>query len=425
MKGLLLSISLLFNLMSAGYSQNNRICANDYIAQGKTLENAIILAFKKGDDVYIKSGSYNLDSTIDILPNKHLMGEGNVTLNFGSKVYYGIGLATGSTLENITIDGGNNLVVGVISGNAKNVVVDKCTVKNCQARGALSAYGIFIKNGTSATVTNNTIVNILSSDPKAANRGIAIGNTQGTTKITNNSVTNVTGPANADGIGVNDNGLSGSAISSSTTLISNNKIHNAWNRGIKIQANGIKCTITNNVITSDRPYDGNIYMVAGMGIQSSNNDIRNNIIRVKFACHGIAVTQKVNNNTITGNYIAIDSTGQADDRVLNLRRKTGIFIDAAASNTIQDNTIVGPTYGVRIVSSQGLPSNNTIIERNNFRRVRYGISDVTKTPYMNNTVSDNRFDDVDSVAINVSRYMQGRVQTNQFKNVRQQSMLRN
>jgi parallel beta-helix repeat protein len=233
------------------------------------------------------------------------------TLTGGSNAIVDVNGATGLTIENVVIDGG----------------------------GTSSAwFGVFVEQGGSATIQNNTIKNV--------------------------AATASSGDDNGFGIRVGRSSLSGQSGTTGTATISGNTITGYGKGGIDVANTGSSASINGNTVTGlGHKVSDSLPLVqngieiddgatGSIGTTTGNTISKNGSAQTGFGSAGILLYQpgssvKVSNNSLSSNDV-------------------GIWVFDAASPTVSNNDITTSTiYGIAFDSAGGNGVTGATVSNNN------------------------------------------------------------
>ena len=264
-----------------------------------------------GGVIYIKEGTYKIDTTILLTSNVSLLGSGNGTILETSSAISMITLTniTNSSIDNIRFDGKDTAGATAITFQTSTASshIRNCYFKDCQN-------GIYFNGALQCWATNNTFTS--GSDTaieiQSGERNIIQGNKisfYGTYGIMINSGgwNIITGNA------INNNSGAGIYISSSSYFIiqSNEIYYTAGGDAIGLLTCGSGLIDGNYIHTSGGTHSG-IHLNASDYIIISNNHCR--------ACtdYGIDISNNTcDKNIVTGNICLWSTTGQINDAGTN------------------------------------------------------------------------------------------------------------
>ncbi|MDD3019919.1 MAG: right-handed parallel beta-helix repeat-containing protein [Alphaproteobacteria bacterium] len=358
-----------------------------------------------GGNIYVASGTYNEDLTINtaniklygamagIDGNDASRGAGETLLTPHSP---GIVVnADGVTVDGFMITGADNGIEVLSADNVtlKNNVITSSTLNGIYVTGSNTVSingnkidgtdyeGIYALTNTGLNITGNTILNTgLAGIPAEKGSGILLENTSNST-ITGNDITGSlwdgVKAVFSDNLNVNNNTIysvtrSGVSVeNSANAVIDSNTLTNLGMVGVWSEKNAA-ATITNNYIDDAGSYFGIFHnygdnaTIAGNTVtasdiygfyirNSSNLDISNNTIQ-NTGSDGIYVRESDLVN-LAGN--TISSSGIFG---IPAEKGSGILLENTSNSTITGNDITGSLWdGVKAVFSDNLNVNNNTI----------------------------------------------------------------
>ena len=369
----------------------NTIINNNIITNGTTTSNGIYLngaaTNSPANNNTIANNTIQVYGTAAIISNygiylTNFANQNNITQNnvttHGTTTNCGVYIngATALTANSNNIISNTIQAIGNTTNNygiylTTNTNLNNITSNNIKTFGSSGNYGIYLLGTATATANNNIILsNIIQTNGTTTdNYAIAFATNANANEITNNNLSTY-GTSTNYGIYI-----SGSTFASNYNKIISNTIY------------------TNGSIASNY----GIYLYRNVSSSNiSRNSITTNGTTTNHGIYGVGTTNlNINNNTIDSNII--NATG-ASAIVSNY----GIWLSTSAnSNTITNNTIYtsGTTtnYGIYILGTAALPSNNNFISLNTILALGSGINNygiylstnVSKNNITQNTIQTN------------------------------------
>lgn len=313
------------------------------VESGMKIQNAIdaIEAAVPGDTIDVGAGIYTEQLTI------------GTSLNLEGAV---AGTSTVTGPATLTADANGSYNIVTISGAGTTVDFGHLTVDG-RASGSTARIdtGIFVRDGATATIHDNTITAIRDEPLSGAQhgQGIFVGrssySTSGTATITNNTITDY----QKGGIVVSNTGSS--AIISDNTVTGVGATPYIAQNGIQISS-GATGSITGNTISGNECD----YTTSPPGI-SCGSDLYNDYQSIGVLLYAPGAGTTVAKNTVSGNDIGVynlaDNSSISGNHVTN-NRYEGIFLDQGSA-TVAMNTVQGGNYGVVATSYTGNTADST------------------------------------------------------------------
>lgn len=337
------------------------------------IQGAISAVGASGGMVFVKRGTYTINTMIELKANQLLCGEGDGTIlktgNANVILLYVVGVSEANPIEHVTVRDlalqghGKNT-----SGDAKGIhagFANFCVFKDLKIfdfynqgidiyngicyRNIISrnrildcAYGVRIPNPRATSIVQNQIY-------RCKYYGIVVAGAG--TKILGNDLTYISG----DGVLLDDNTVD--------TLVAGNTFNYVLNREVKIDPGSFVNVVSGNSIARIG-YDGSATS-GGIGIEMSGHDnlvVGNNInhlydgsVRRAYAVH----VNACNSDLIVGNTIF--------ENPVNSGIGYCVYLTGSDDNVVRDNLMVGTAsqtcYGVYVADSA---CDNTVIEGNAF-----------------------------------------------------------
>jgi len=392
---------------------------------GTNASQTIINSIQADSNIFIKAGTYTLDSTIvKAVDNVVIGGEGKATIikvaDSTSINAFNITDVSGWTIRNLAIDGNKanqayagslDLQNGIFLGNTAgtsviaDVLLEELYIFDTQASGiyarssnieGLIIINNFIQNSETCGITVRLAKNSVISNNVLINNALTGYPTHsiyvygGFHVITGNVIQG----GNGDGI---------EAYDLENGTIANNLINEVGRIGIYITSNW---DIPTNIIV-----DGNIVINAGhnasetwkdgIRIITSNNIVSNNVVSGSGA-NGIYVASFGEYTVVSGNIVANSTTNgiiifqsrhtTVTGNTVQFNAGSGIGINQANYTVVSSNTVTDNAYGIYLTDAYyNVISSNNVYNSAGGETQEYGIAEWGATNDYNNILGNNCF----------------------------------
>jgi hypothetical protein len=348
-----------------------------------TISDAITAAANTGDTINVNSGTYQEQLTIpsrftsltinSVTVNGAII-QAPTSMTDGLHAIVDINGATGVTIKNFEITG--------------------------QTSGALELAGVYVEGSGSATISNNWITHLQSSNDSGV--GILVGNlsgrhgmfTQGTATITGNTIDNYV----KGGVVVVNKGSSATVGNSTAgnTITGIGPSSSITQYGVQI-SNGATGSVGHNVVTGNVHTDttgaiqaaGILLYEAGSNITVSNNDL------------GSSANALPNGTTVPySNDVgiwAIDASGAViSSNNINETKYDGIVLDSLSTSsgvkTVSNNDVAySGGDGMLVFNTSSCTIANNNLTHNAYNGMWFALNDTGNTIKQNNSDSNGAF----------------------------------